>query len=92
MEKIENRMVVDSEWENHYSENVKEKLDGSGYTEIGTGIFIAEEDAFNYAIEQCVKCVSRGFRDIDWTDEFKEMIVEWFYSGNWVKEDWDGTN
>ena len=77
MERIENRMVVDSAWE-HLEKpcEVKEKLNGSGYLEIGTGNFVPEEDAFNYALERC----------INGTDKFKQEFVDWFYSGNWVKE------
>ena len=76
-ERVENRMVVDSEWD--YLETppeVKEKLNNKGYTEIGTGIFVAEEDAYQYALE-------RLSLDVDLQKEF----VEWFYSGNWIKED-----
>lgn len=56
------------------------RLNGAGYEEIGTGIFVPEEDAYEYAME-------RISSDEDLQKEFKEMFVEWFYSGNWVKED-----
>ena len=55
-----------------------------GYEGIGpeAGKFIRIEDAFTYACERC------GIRKIDVTaldaDEFMEMLVEWFYSGNWI--------
>lgn len=52
---------------------VEEKC--SGYEEIGTGIFVPEEDAFEYALEQ-----------ISLDEEEKQDFVEWFYSGNWIKE------
>lgn len=51
-----------------------------GYREIGTDIFVRDEDAYRYAIE-------RISQDKDLMQEFKEMLVEWFYSGNWIKED-----
>ncbi len=66
-------------------DRVEEKLNGPGYTEIGTLKFIPEEDAFDYALEQCVESVPQGFHQIEWTEEFKEMLVEWFYS-NWIRE------
>lgn len=79
MEAIENRMVVDWQWPETPSE-VKEKLNRAGYKEIGTGIFVPEEDAYDYAME-------RISQDEDLRKEFKEAVVEWFYSGNWIKED-----
>ena len=55
-----------------------------GYEGIGSeaGKFVRAEDAFIYATERC------GIRKIDVTapdaEEFMEMLVEWFYSGNWI--------
>lgn len=74
-EMIENRMVVDWQWPEMLTE-VKKKINGAGYMEIGTGIFVPEEDVFAYALER----ISRD------KDE-KEKFLDWFYSGNWVKED-----
>ena len=68
-------------------EEVKERLRGPGYLEIGTDNFVSEEDAFDYALEQCLKVVPGFIHRIEWTEEFREMLVEWFYSGNWIKED-----
>lgn len=59
---------------------MEEKLNGAGYEEIGTWIFVPEEDAYEYAME-------RISSDENLQKEFKEMFVEWFYSGNWVKEE-----
>ncbi|MDB8711648.1 hypothetical protein [Mediterraneibacter gnavus] len=42
---------------------------------------VTEGQAFDYALERCL----HGTPDDQ--EEFKEMLVEWFYSGNWVKED-----
>ena len=84
MRDIENRMVVDSEWRRIGPAEEDEKLNGPGYEEIGTGIFVPEEDAFNYALERCFEVVPEGVHSFSWTQEFKEMLVEWFYSGNWI--------
>lgn len=85
-EMIENRMVIDSQWPDELSE-VKEKLSGAGWKQIGTEIFVPEKEAFDYALEQCVESHVEFLHDIEWTWEFREMLVEWFYSGNWIKED-----
>ena len=47
----------------------------AGYEEIGTGIFVPEEDAFEYALER-----------VSLDEEEKQEFVDWFYSGNWIKE------
>lgn len=60
--------------------NQIDKLNGAGYTEIGTGNFVPEEDAFEYALERCLIGTEED------QEKFKEMLVEWFYSGNWVRE------
>lgn len=75
MEKVENRMVIDSQWP-EVSPEVKEKFNSAGYKEMGTGIFVAEEDAYGYALER-----------VSQDEELKQEFVEWFYSGNWIKED-----
>lgn len=72
---IENRMVVDSQWPEAPSE-IKEKLNSAGYKEMSTGIFVTEEDAYQYALER-----------ISQNEELKQELVEWFCSGNWIKED-----
>lgn len=77
-ERIENRMVIDSEWERTDPVDVEQKSNASGYSEIGTGIFIPEEAAYEYALER-----------ISLDEELKQELVDWFYSGNWVKEDLD---
>lgn len=76
---IENRMVVDSEWwflEHPVLDDYKKKLCGPGREEIGTGIFVPEEDAFDYAMKRVCQ-----------DEDSKQEFVEWFYSGNWIKED-----
>lgn len=64
-----------------------EILSGPGFREMGTGNFVPEESAFDYALENCLEIIPVGVRGLKWTQEFKEMLVEWFYSGNWIKED-----
>lgn len=58
----------------------KIKTKDSGYKDISTGTFVAKEDAFDYALERCLKGTEEDQM------EFREMLVEWFYS-NWIKED-----
>ena len=80
-EKIENRMVVDSEWEFNAPEEVQQKLSEPGYHEYGTGVFVPESEAYNYALERCLNGTEEDVK------EFKKMLVEWFYSGgDWRKE------
>ena len=82
MERVENRTVRDSVWSNlETSSEFEKRLKGAGYSEIGTGNFVPEEDAFDYALERCLHGTEEDKR------EFGEMLMEWFYSGNWVKED-----
>lgn len=77
MQQIENRMVIDSLWVNlKKPHEVKEKLNGPGREGIGTGIFVPEEDAYEYALER-----------ISQDEDLKREFVEWFYSGNWVKKE-----
>lgn len=81
MEMLENRMVVDAEWRPiGCNQEEHKKATNPGYTDISTGTFVTEEDAFDYALERCL----RGTEDDQ--REFREMLVEWFYS-NWIKED-----
>lgn len=79
--RIENKMVVDSQWDWQQSGEVVEKPSRKGYVEILTDEFVPEDEAFEYAFERC----TNGTEDEQ--KEFKAMLVEWFFSGNWVKED-----
>ncbi len=87
VERVENKMVVDSLWNGKTSEEAEEKVNGAGYRQMGTEIFVPAEDAFDYAICQCVEMPPEGFLKIKWTEEFKENLVEWFYSDNWIWEE-----
>lgn len=70
-------MAMNTVWSNLETPSEFEKrLRGAGYTEIGTGNFVPEEDAFDYALE----------RLLDSEEEFKKEFVEWFYSESWIKE------
>lgn len=83
-EMIENRMVVDSQWvhmESNKTEEVGKVLSEKGYHEMGTNVFVPEDEAYQYALERCLNGTEKEQK------EFKEMLVEWFYSGNWVKEE-----
>lgn len=81
MVELENRMVA-VRWDAFAPRSPKRDRSnrGAGYSEIGTGVFVSEEDAYDYAIER----ISHS------TDEKKQEFVEWFYSGNWIKEEQDG--
>lgn len=47
------------------------------------GLVVEEEQAFDYALERCLSGTQEDRK------EFREMLVEWFYSGNWIEEDED---
>ena len=82
MEQIENRMVVDSQWVHmERTEEVETVLSEKGYHELGTNVFVPEEDAYEYALDKCLNGTEQEQKD------FKELLLEWFYSGNWVKEE-----
>lgn len=55
----------------------------SGYIGIGpeSGTRVEDEDAYTYALERCLHGTEAE------QEEFKEMLLDWYYSGNWVKED-----
>lgn len=74
---IENRMVVDSEWE--FLEKtyvVLPEIEESKYVNISTGEEVLIEDALEYAREH----------EEQQADETDDEFVEWFFSGNWVKK------
>ncbi|MDO5418302.1 MAG: hypothetical protein Q4F29_13980 [Lachnospiraceae bacterium] len=45
------------------------------------GTIVTEKDAYRYALERCL------FGTMEEQAEFREMLVEWFYSGNWIKKE-----
>lgn len=80
-EAIENRMVVDSEWKRFKNNDMNKVMAEPGYHEMGTHVFVPQTEAFTYALERCLNGAEADRK------EFKEMLVEWFYSGNWVREE-----
>lgn len=42
-----------------------------------SGTFVSEDKAFAYALERCANAGK----------EEKQEFVEWYYSGNWVREE-----
>lgn len=85
MEQIENGMLRERSFEQVVGE--LKSFGTPGWTNTD-GTFVLEEDAFDYAIDHCTNFAPAGFHKIEWTDEFREMVVEWFYSsGEWKKED-----
>lgn len=45
------------------------------------GVVVEEEDAYNYALKRCLFGTRTERR------EFEEELVEWFYSGSFIKEE-----
>lgn len=59
----------------------------AGYIGIGPeeGTFVPEEFAYAYAMERCASGT------LEEQDAFKKeivpLVVEWYYSGNWIKKE-----
>lgn len=45
------------------------------------GTIVTEEEAFDYALERCLHGTPED------QDEFRIMLVEWFYSGNYLRRE-----
>lgn len=45
------------------------------------GTIVNEGDAYAYALERCLGGT------LEEQKEFRKMLVEWYYSGNWIKEE-----
>lgn len=80
-EQIENKMVVDWCWNDSMPDEIKEKLKEPGYSELGTNVFVSDSEAYEYALERCLNGSEEDQK------EFREMLVDWFYSGNWIRSD-----
>lgn len=50
------------------------------------GTIVDDENAYDYALERSLHGSPED------QNEFREMLVEWFYSGNWVRRDGDVEN
>ena len=81
MNEVENILVNDAYWECQQEEEEEQVILEKGYRHFKTDEFVPEDEAFEYAFERC----TNGTEDEQ--KEFKAMLVEWFFSGNWVKED-----
>lgn len=57
--------------------------DNTGYIGIGPeeGTFVPAAEAYAYAMERCLQGTEEDKK------EFREMLVEWFYSGNWIRSE-----
>lgn len=88
MERVENRMMIESIREHMHHFDFDEDFNGAGWKNLENGTFVRKEDAFDYALDHCTNFVPAGLHKIDWTQEFREMLVDWFYSGGeWVREE-----
>lgn len=84
MERIENSLLRERSFERTVKD-VK-RFETPGWTNTD-GTFVPDESAFDYAIDHYTDFVPAGFHKIEWADEFREMVVEWFYSGGeWKRE------
>lgn len=79
-EQIENKMVIDALWE-HTDAKEEEIINEKGFHELGTNNFVPEKEAYEYALDCCLNGTEQEQK------EFKEMLVEWFFSGNWIREE-----
>ena len=73
---IENRMIVDSEWPDYGEVEELEEIHEPGYKNISTLKFVPEEETYDYALDNVMN-----------EEVVKQEFIEWFYSGNWVKEE-----
>ena len=83
-EQVENHMVMYNERDYGWDKECEEEEDlekESGYREMHTNKFVSDEDAFEYALNTCMNSTKANY------EEFQQMLVEWFYSGNWTRED-----
>ena len=53
----------------------------SGYESFHGNEFVSDEDAFGYAFERCTNGTDEE------VNEFQKMLVDWFFSGNWVRRE-----
>lgn len=81
MEEIENRMVVDSQWETlEKSEPMVETQEG--YHNDRESVFVPDKEAYEYALDQCLHGSEEDQK------QFKKMLVDWYYSGgDWRREE-----
>lgn len=81
-DRMDNPMTNDALWPKPIPDEVREVLAESGYHEYNTNTFVPDSQAYEYALERCL------YGSEDDIKEFKEMLVEWFYSGgDWRREE-----
>lgn len=51
-----------------------------------SGTIVEGEQAYEYALERCLKGT------LEEQQEFRDMLVEWYYSGNWIGGQGNGTD
>ena len=58
-------------------------MENGGYVGVGPeyGNYIPMDKAYEYALERSLLGTEKEVA------EFREMLVEWYFSGNWIKED-----
>lgn len=67
--------------------DASEELNGGGYLNVNRGMFVSKASAFDYAMEQCVERGIECVRKAEFAKEFKDMLIEWFYSSSeWMEE------
>ncbi len=55
------------------------------YRNLNTNEIVEEENALDYAMQQCgIKLIDT--RNSLEQEEFKNMLVEWYFSGNYIEE------
>ena len=47
------------------------------------GKIVEKDEAFDYAFERCTNGT------LEEQKEFREMLEEWFYSGNWIEGEYE---
>lgn len=62
------------------------KPDGAGYRGIGpnAGKFVPEDEALEYALEQCGVSIIMADKDAPEAEEFLRMVEEWYFDGSWT--------
>jgi hypothetical protein len=66
----------------------KGKLKGYKGITLEKGKFVAAEDAFDYVCKQVG--IAAFYNSAPEAAEFKEMLIEWYFSGNWIEVYEDG--
>lgn len=66
----------------------KGKLKGYEGITLNKGKFVDAEDAFSYVCKQVG--IAAFYNTAPEAAEFREMLIEWYFSGNWVEVYEDG--